>query len=342
MTDAEWERVCQRMVSVAGVAPDGDGYGCRWVAVRHDGDESRHIHVVATLARQDDRRPSIHNDALRLRDECRRLERELGLRATSESNRTSARLPQRGETEKAGRRGLVEAPRSILARQVRAAAVAAVSEEDFFSLLEFSGVLVHFRFGLDGEIEGYSVSLPGDENPEGEPIWFGGGSLAPDLSLLAVRQRFAGGFPDTLNGPEDIWADLAGALRRVHQELGLMSAPRRSATASAFGDVLTAMAGVVPPSLVVLFGDAARKWEHAGRLPVPYEDHAGAAELRKIARALGRAQIPDDVSDQVVGAVPALLLVAMALSEWYQSQGWESQEYAAQESIRALGAVRER
>jgi hypothetical protein len=42
-----------------GFAPKGDEAGVRWVAFRHADD---HIHIVATLARQDGARPRFWND----------------------------------------------------------------------------------------------------------------------------------------------------------------------------------------------------------------------------------------------------------------------------------------
>jgi hypothetical protein len=50
-----------------GLAPAGDEFGVRWVAVRHAPD---HIHLVATLARQDGIRPKVWDDFYRVRDAC--------------------------------------------------------------------------------------------------------------------------------------------------------------------------------------------------------------------------------------------------------------------------------
>jgi hypothetical protein len=71
----------------AGLAPAGEDLGVRWVAVRHAAD---HVHLVATLARQDGTRPRIWNDFYRVRDACRDSER-LGLRFTAPADRTPAR-----------------------------------------------------------------------------------------------------------------------------------------------------------------------------------------------------------------------------------------------------------
>src|SRR5215469_4384718 len=98
-----------------GLAPKGDEAGVRWVAVRHADD---HIHIVATLARQDGTRPRFWNDFYRVREACRSAEEQLGLRMTPSADRTAARRPSRAETEQATRRGWGEPPRLTLRRHV--------------------------------------------------------------------------------------------------------------------------------------------------------------------------------------------------------------------------------
>lgn len=52
--DDRWAQVAAAMVHAAGIAEHGDEQACRWIAVRHATD---HIHILATLARQDGRHP---------------------------------------------------------------------------------------------------------------------------------------------------------------------------------------------------------------------------------------------------------------------------------------------
>jgi hypothetical protein len=108
-----------------GLAPDGDDLGVRWVAVRHAAD---HIHLVATLARQDGTRAKIWNDFYRVREACQEAERQFGLRHTAPGDRTAARRATRAETEQAARHGWGEPPRTTLRREVCTAAVAAATE----------------------------------------------------------------------------------------------------------------------------------------------------------------------------------------------------------------------
>ena len=59
LSDAEWAQVAAAVMDRTGLAPAGDDRAVRWVAVRHAPD---HIHLVATLARQDRIRPKVWND----------------------------------------------------------------------------------------------------------------------------------------------------------------------------------------------------------------------------------------------------------------------------------------
>src|SRR5450432_3071950 len=73
LSDTEWAQVADAIMDRTGLAPAEDDQGVRWVAVRHAPD---HIHLVATLARQDGARPRIWNDFYRVRDACRYAERQ--------------------------------------------------------------------------------------------------------------------------------------------------------------------------------------------------------------------------------------------------------------------------
>ena len=76
LSDAEWGQVAGAVMDRTGFARHDDDLGARWIAVRHAPD---HIHIVATLARQDGGRVPTWNDFFRVRDACRDAERRLGL-----------------------------------------------------------------------------------------------------------------------------------------------------------------------------------------------------------------------------------------------------------------------
>src|SRR5579859_5252832 len=112
------------------------------------------------LARQDGRRPRVSNDRYRVREACLAAEQRYGLRRTAPGDRTAACRPTRAESEKGARRGLAEAPRITLRRQVSLAAAGAASEQDFFARLSRSGVLSRTRSSTrnPGQLTGYAVA----------------------------------------------------------------------------------------------------------------------------------------------------------------------------------------
>jgi hypothetical protein len=190
LSDAEWAQVAGAIMHRTGLAPHGDDLGVRWVAVRHAAD---HVHLVATLARQDGARPKVWNDFYRVREACQEAERWFGLRRTAPADRTAARRATRAETEQAARRGWAEPPRATLRREVCTAAAGAATEQDFFTRLRQAGVLVRLRHSVTtpGEVTGYAVGLPQHTARDGGVIWYGGGKLAPDLTLPKLRTRWA-------------------------------------------------------------------------------------------------------------------------------------------------------
>jgi len=190
LSDDEWAQIAHEVMDRTGLSPYGqEDEAVRWVAVRHGDD---HIHLVAVLARQDGGKPSVSWERYKVRAACLAAEQEFGLRSTAPADHTAARCPTRAENEKAARRGLDEAPRITLRRQVTTAAAAAGSEDEFFARLDQGGVLVHKRFSVTnpGQVTGYSVALPGDTTKDDGSVWYGGGKLAADLSWPKLQRRW--------------------------------------------------------------------------------------------------------------------------------------------------------
>jgi hypothetical protein len=170
LSDGEWARVAGLIMHQTGLARQDDEAGVRWVAVRHAPD---HVHIVATLARQDGRRARIWNDFYRVREACQEAERIFGLQGTAPADRTAPKRPTRAESEQTARRHWREPPRVTLRKQVSLAAAAASSEREFFTILRQSGVLVRLRYSTKnpGEVTGYAVGLTRHMNQDGE--WSG-------------------------------------------------------------------------------------------------------------------------------------------------------------------------
>jgi len=189
LSDEAWGDIAGEYVHRIGLSPRGDDLGARWVAVRHADD---HIHVVVTLARQDGRRVFPRNDFWRAGEASRAVEEKYGLSVTAASDRTAAKRPSYAETAKAERQGDREPVRDTLRRSVRTAAASSGSLGEFLDRLRVDGVLVRERFSerTPGQVTGYSVALPGQSDPGGRPIYFGGGKLAADLTLPKLLRRW--------------------------------------------------------------------------------------------------------------------------------------------------------
>jgi hypothetical protein len=199
-----------------------------------------HVHLVATLARQDDSRPRIWNDFYRVREACQDAEKQLGLRPTAPADRTAARRPSRAETEQSARRGWDEPGRVRLRREVCTAAAAARSENGFFTRLAGAGVSVRKRYSTTspGEVTGYAVGLPSHTARDGGIVWYGGGKLAADLTLPRLRRRWPGpGQEEGTFGATDLSDPAAravlrsmvtGAARQAHDEAGFFAGLREA------------------------------------------------------------------------------------------------------------------
>ncbi|GAA4442594.1 relaxase/mobilization nuclease domain-containing protein [Phytohabitans houttuyneae] len=192
LSDQQWQHIAQELVAGVGLAPHGDDQAVRWVAVRHADD---HIHIVATLVRQDGRNAWAWNDRYKAQNVARDLERRYNLHRVAPTDHTTHRHPTAAEQNKTRRQGRAEIPRDQLRREVRAAAAAATGEADFLDRLAANGVLVRLRHSTNnpGQVTGYAVGLPQHHTADGETVWYGGGRLAPDLTLPRLRRRWHGG-----------------------------------------------------------------------------------------------------------------------------------------------------
>jgi hypothetical protein len=199
LTDAEWADIAQEYLHQLGFAKRGDDHGVRWVAVRHADD---HIHILATLARQDGKRVHPHNDYYAVRRASHAIEAKYGLTSTAPADRTAAKRSTRAETEKLARTRHQRPPQEVagpaltererLRRHVRTAAAGSRDLAQFFARLENDGVLVRLRYSEQhpDQVTGYAIALP---QPNGQPpVWFGGGKLASDLTLPQLQHRFSG------------------------------------------------------------------------------------------------------------------------------------------------------
>jgi hypothetical protein len=302
LSDQQWGHVAGEITAAVGLAPHDDPDAVRWIAMRHDDDG---IHIVATLVRQDGRTAWAHNDYPKAQAAARDLEIRYNLYRVGPVDRTSHRRPEPAELNKSARLGQSEVPRDRLRREVRAAAAAATSETDFLHRLRQAGLLVKLRESSinPGQITGYAVGLPGHHTATGQPVWYGGGRLAPNLTLPKLRHRWpastelpqaapaAGAHP----GPEaraDTFRRAAETARHAADQLQRLTAAGNhgaaSAIAQAAADLLTAAARSAEGRHGGPITDAAEAFDRAARLPAgrPPPRHRQADALRAMARLI--------------------------------------------------------
>ncbi|PRH80028.1 mobilization protein [Streptomyces solincola] len=352
LSDEQWGDIARRMVAATGIDP-GDGAGCRWAAVRHADD---HIHIIATLVREDGRRPDHHRSGKRAQAECRLLEKELGLHQVASGDGTAAKRATSAERHKAEREGRERPAREELRETVRRAVAGATSEEEFFDRLAAAGLLIRKRIAPSGDLLGYKVALADDRNKDDEPVFYAGSTLAPDLSLPRIRERW------TLPAEAATSADGSGLEQPTLPPVTGPAFARRRATAAtwqalliidhgddgtaaaqiaAAGEVLDALAKTSAAHTHAELRKAAFVFERASRSHVKaVRGHDRA--LRQAARdlihsgpALGRGED---------GATTAMLIdmaffLAIATANWHAKRHHSQQAAAARQAAEHLRAA---
>jgi hypothetical protein len=399
-----------------GIAPAGDDGGCRWVLVRHGAD---HVHLVATLARQDGVRPRLSRDFDKLRAVAADWEARLGLLRTARQDATAAPGPTIGETKRADReaaaadrarrrgrdggrdggrssgsqrggpaagqggrtgpasgagagtdhggRARVETPRQRLARAVHAATAGAHDLASFEAALAEVGVQVWRRESTTqpAQVTGLSFSLRGHTTRDGDPIRYGGGKLAPDLTWPKLRARWAGAgeapadrstatTPNARPGTRPAvspavaaaWQDAEQIVREAAERISTTGMQDPDGTADAVwaaADVLRSLADAVDGDargpLTAAADDLARAARHTHRqVPGPTD---GGLALRHLARTVAmlarRSRRPED---QILALIVSLASLSrtIAVTRTAQERLWQAR--AAQISADRLAGIR--
>ncbi|MEH0470958.1 mobilization protein [Streptomyces sp. B21-097] len=332
LSDEEWADIARRVVAATGIAPQDDPDGCRWVAVRHAPD---HIHIAATKVRGDLRTTRHWNDYLTADRELAAIEEEYGLRHVVRGDRTAAKRPTRAEQEKTRRAGHTMTARERLRFTVRTAVSVATSPEEFLHILDATdGVLVEIQRLPSGDIRGYKVAVGDDTNTVGEPIWYSGSTLAPDLSFPQIHKRLTATEQPTeatkrqRSAP---WAEATAAVERIPAHLDRDDDAGAQAHIAAFGEALDALPLLAPQEIRPHLRQAAAAFERATRSRIQAE-HAHARALRGAIRAMRTQPAPRD------GAVLAMLLDAallavMAARRWHQLRQHDQQVIAARQAL---------
>ncbi|MFD7070627.1 relaxase/mobilization nuclease domain-containing protein [Streptomyces sp. NPDC059913] len=346
LSDEEWNTVAQRIVHATGIAPDGDPDGCRWIAVRHAED---HIHIVATLVRGDLRNPRLNYDFNKAQATCRRVEKELGLRRLNAGDGTAAKNPTSAERFKAERTGRPETSRETLREAVRQAVAGADDEPEFFTRLREAGLRVKVRHAPSGDALGYNVALPGDRNRHGEPVWYPGSKLAPDLSLPKIRRRLdhdsiaeqtapAADTNSRTDWPRAARARRTAAAAAERAAALLDDGDEAPAQLVGIGELLDAVTQTSPAAIRADLRAAARAFERATRSHIRAE-HADTRALRFAARGIihaGTALGRGEDGGATAMLLSTLVLVTLAAARWHSARGHAQQAHAAQQAAEHL------
>ena len=336
LTDAEWAEVARRVVAATGIAPEGDDKACRWIAVRHADD---HIHIMATTVRADGRRPRTNRDGWRAQLECRKIEAEFGLRRLKSGDLTAPRTPTGAERAKSERQGREETAREWLREQAYTVAAAVRSIDEYFTVLRSLGIRVRPRIGPDtGEVTGYSLAAPGD-TANGEPVWYGGSKLAPDLSCNRLRERLPShelaDRPQPVADPAEPWHRAEAAIRHAHAVLDSGGEAVAQGHLDAFGDTLHNLALASHGPHRAELQAAAQVFNRARRSAIR-ADHQTATALREAAKELAYAT--HDPGGLAIALIFAALHLSRAAAKWHEQHGHEQQAAAAEQAFRHLQA----
>jgi len=185
----------------------------------------------------------------------------------------------------------VEFPRRRLERTVRAAAMAASTEAQWLARLGELGVAVEARWARGGDrVVGYRVALLDTPREQGrsKAVWFGGGKLAHDLTLPALRAGWT-----RAGDPGPAWRR-APAPAPVPTEAGLDSTVAMTNTRRApeqvsrdFAAATTTLRGAVMTARL-LGGDGAevaRAARDTSGLLAAIAEHAPPADRRRLVQA---------------------------------------------------------
>jgi hypothetical protein len=283
LTDTQWTQAAHTLVDTLGFSGADGKSPCRWIAVRHgpSADGNDHIHVAVSLVREDGTKASTWNDYRKAGKVCEELEERFGLEHVSgRSVHRSVPEPSRADREISAARGDPEPLRVRLERTVRACAAAASSEARFIALARANGLLIRPRYADDVRaVTGYAVAArDGRQAPSRKtgmtgPIWFGGGKLAADLTLPALRRRWeAPGMNPAVARAEALAA--WSAATTLDNLPGTTSSPPRltgplQADPSAAADLLAAAAAACEPRTPGPLSQAARHMARAAQQQDP-------------------------------------------------------------------------
>lgn len=343
LSDEEWADIARRVVAATGIAPQDDPDGCRWVAVRHAPD---HIHIAATKVRGDLSTARNWNDYITADRELAAIEKDYDLHQVVRGDRTAAKRPTRAEQEKARRAGKERTSRERLRTTVRQLVSIATSPEEFANMLGgIEGVRVDIQHFPSGDVRGYKVAVEGDTNAAGEPIWFAGSELAPDLSFPKIAERLTGieappvTESDSRRRPSP-WHQATAAAELIPHHLDRSDDTAAQAHIAAVAEALDVLPLIAPGHhLRAQLQQAALAFERASRSRIRAGQEQARA-LRGAIRALRTAPVTDDGTGLAM-FLDIAVLVVIAAARWHQARRNDQQVAATHQTLVHLQAAYE-
>ena len=252
--DEVWGRIAADFMDTMGFTGSDGKAPCRWVAIHHGSAKNGgdHIHIAATIVREDGTKWSPWYDQRRAQKACNVLEHRYGLLVVeSREHGRGSRCDSAAAQNAAKRAGASRTDRAVLEERLRAAATAAASEADFVRRARRLGVRLHPRFarGRTDIVVGYSAALRTEDGQQ--PRWWGGGRIARDLTLTQLRTRWQdtpssaleaveawkGHYPKRAPYDGPLWEDRIRALESFRAHLDRLSPTDHVGLANAAADI---------------------------------------------------------------------------------------------------------
>lgn len=293
----------------------------------------QHIHIVATLVRQDRRTFWPRYDWKQAQAACRQIEIDYNLYRVGPVGAGTRAWPKPGEINKAARKGRPAAPSEDLRRRLRAAATVAVDEADYFHRLAAQGITVRMRPSQrdPGTFTGYAVALNTNTTAAGEKIFYSAGKLAADLSLPRLRTRWN---PDTSlaearraaarhhPAPAHVYASAATAIHDAADQLRVAASRDDwntvAAISGAAADLLTATATAWEGKTGGPLTKAAELFDratHNATKPAPARRGERGYQLRTMARLV--SLIGDLSGDHATAEALRMILTLAAMADTF-------------------------
>lgn len=252
--DEVWGRIAADFMDTMGFTGSDGKAPCRWVAIHHGSAKNGgdHIHIAATIVREDGTKWSPWYDQRRAQKACNVLEHRYGLLVVeSREHARGSRCDSAAAQNAAKRAGASRTDRAVLEERLRAAATAAASEADFVRRARRLGVRLHPRFarGRTDIVVGYSAALRTEDGQQTR--WWGGGRIARDLTLTQLRTRWQdtpssaheaveawkGHYPKRAPYDGPLWEDRIRALESFRAHLDRLSPTDHVGLANAAADI---------------------------------------------------------------------------------------------------------